>query len=708
MSRPSKESKLHAIHELAMQEYKAIQSALRDERVQCLQDRRFAFVAGAQWEGPLGMQFANKPKFEVNKVALAIDQIEIDYRNNAIAAEFIAKDGSTDDGLPDACAALHRADEQDSVAEEAYNNAFEEAVAGGFGAWRLRAERECEEGGEYEYDDEDEDDDSSPSDSSSSRQRIRIEPIFDADSSVFFDLDAKRQDKSDARVCFIVSSLTREEYARRYPDDDVATWEKLIHQREHDWLTPDVIYIAEYFVVETTHETVYTYRDAVDNEQIFAESELDEETLRTLENTGFQRVRTRRATRRRVHKYILNGNSIMEDCGYIAGREIPVVPVYGKHLFVDNVERCRGHTRLAKDSQRVKNMGLSRLAEINAYSTIEKPIVAPEQIKGHQMSWAQDNTEPLPFLMLNPLTDASGQIVSAGPVGYTKSPSVPQALGALLQVADTDMKEILGNSDQAEKMVSHVAGKTAEAIQQRVDLKSYIYISNMGKAIRRSAQIWLSMARTLYTQRGRDMKGIGPRKEVRKIELQKPVMDKKNGRITLANDMSRAAFDVVVTIGPSSISKREAALQKCFQMMATTQDPETQAVLNNFALLQMEGEGIEDIRAWSRSKLVKQGVLKPTPEEAQALAEEAKNAKPSPNDQFLLAAAEEARAKAQNVMHEAAKTVAQTDKVKADTIVALAGVDLDRRKAAVDAAKSVHEMLTTPMPPAPGTQGEGQ
>jgi hypothetical protein len=68
------------------------------------------------------------------------------------------------------------------VADEAYDNAFEEAVGGGIGAWRLRTVYE---------DDEDEDND---------RQRIMFEPIFDADSSVFFDLNSKRQDKSDAQV----------------------------------------------------------------------------------------------------------------------------------------------------------------------------------------------------------------------------------------------------------------------------------------------------------------------------------------------------------------------------------------------------------------------------------------------------------------------------------------------------------------------------
>jgi hypothetical protein len=188
MARPSKEQRLAAIHQEALAEFDNIQSALRDERLQCLQDRRFYSIAGAQWEGPLGEQFENKPKFEVNKIHLAVIRIINEYRNNRITVDFVSKEGKEYDKLADTCDGLYRADEQDSGAEEAYDNAFEEGVAGGFGAWRLRTVYENEE------DEEDE------------KQRIRIEPIFDADSSVFFDLNAKRQDKADAKRCTNTSS----------------------------------------------------------------------------------------------------------------------------------------------------------------------------------------------------------------------------------------------------------------------------------------------------------------------------------------------------------------------------------------------------------------------------------------------------------------------------------------------------------------------
>ena len=124
MARLSKEQRHANIHAEAMAQFDDIQSALRDERLQCLQDRRFYSICGAQWEGPLGEQFENRPKFEVNKIHLAVIRIINEYRNNRIAVDFISKDGAQDDDLANTCNGLFRADEQDSVAEEAYDNAL--------------------------------------------------------------------------------------------------------------------------------------------------------------------------------------------------------------------------------------------------------------------------------------------------------------------------------------------------------------------------------------------------------------------------------------------------------------------------------------------------------------------------------------------------------------------------------------------------------
>jgi hypothetical protein len=674
MARPSKEQRLATIHQEALAEFDNIQSALRDERLQCLQDRRFYSIAGAQWEGPLGEQFENKPKFEVNKIHLAVIRIINEYRNNRITVDFVSKEGKEKDKLADTCDGLYRADEQDSGAEEAYDNAFEEGVAGGFGAWRLRTVYENEE------DEEDE------------KQRIRIEPIFDADSSVFFDLNAKRQDKADAKRCFVITSMTRQAYKDEWGDDP-ASWPKEVHQYEFDWLTPDVVFVAEYYRVEETRETAYVWETLNGDEERYkdADFEADETLEERLLAVGSREVRQKNIKRRRVRKYILSGAKILEDCGYIAGKCIPIVPMYGKRWFVDNVERCMGHVRLAKDAQRLKNMQLSKLGEISALSSVEKPILTPEQVAGHQMMWADDNIKNFPYLLVNPITDANGNQAISGPIGYTKPPQIPQALAALLQITEQDMQDLLGNQQAGEELQPNISGKAVELVQNKLDMQTFIYMSNMSKAVKRSGEIWLSMAKDVLVEEGRKMKSIGPQNEMQSVELAKPVVNEK-GEIETENDLSEAEFDVNVDVGPSSSSKRAATVRALTGMASLTDDAETKQVLGAMAMMNMEGEGITEVRDYFRKKLLRMGVVKPTEDEQQTMAEETQNAQPDPNTQYLQAAADEATANATQARAKTVLTVAQADEVQAKTAKILADIDSADTALALKAAELVTDI----------------
>jgi hypothetical protein len=672
MARLNKEQRFSNIHQQALVEFDRVQSSVRDERLQCLQDRCFYSIAGAQWEGPLGDQYENKPRFEVNKIHLSVIRIINEYRNNRIAVDFVSKDGEANDKLTETCNGLYRADERDSGAEEAYDNAFEEAVGGGYGAWRLRTAYEDEEN------DEDE------------RQRIRIEPIYDADSSVFFDLDAKRQDKADAKYCFVLYSMTYEAYKAEW-NDDPATWPKVIHQYEFDWDTPDVVFVAEYYRVEEVRETVRIFLTIQGEEERYMQADFDaDETLEeTLAAVGTVEVRQKRTKRKRVRKYIMSGGGILDDMGYIAGKNIPIVPVYGKRWFVDNVERCMGHVRLAKDPQRLKNMQLSKLGEISALSSIEKPILVPEQVSGHQVMWAEDNLRNYPYLLINPITGPNGETQAAGPVAYTKSAQIPPAMAALLALTEQDMAEILGSTQQADKMVSGISGKAVELIQTRLDMQTFIYMSNMAKAVRRCGEIWLSMSKGIYVEKNRKMKTVGAMEEVGSIELMKPQIDEETGELIYENNLGDALFDVAVDVGPSSASRRDATVRALTGMMQVTTDPTTQQVLQAMAIMNMEGEGIGDIKEYFRKQLVQMGVLQPTEEEQQQMKEAQENVQPDPETAYLLAEAAKARALAIKAQADTEYTLARSEETKAKTIQTLSSVDIDERKSAIETAEKI-------------------
>jgi hypothetical protein len=676
MARISNDQRLANLHTEALAQFDDVQSALRDERLQCLQDRRFYSLAGSQWEGPLWDQYENKPKFEVNKIMLAVIRVVNEYRNNRITVDFVSKDGTENDRLAEVCDGLYRADEQASVADEAYDNAFEEAVGGGIGAWRLRTVYE---------DEEDPEDD---------RQRIRIEPIFDADSSVFFDLGAKRQDKSDAKFCFVVTSMTRQAYKDTWGDDPT-DWPKIIHQYEFDWCTPDVVYVAEYFKVEEKTETIRIFQAIDGTEERYSQADFaaDETLEETLAAIGTREVRQKKVKRKRVRKYVMSGGRVLEDAGYIAGNCIPIVVVYGKRWFVDNVERCMGHVRLAKDAQRLKNMQLSKLGEISALSSVEKPILTPEQVAGHQVMWSEDNLKDYPYLLINPITDQNGNQAVSGPVAYTKSPQIPPAMAALLQITETDMQDILGNQQGADKMVSNISGKAVEMIQARVDGQAYIYMSNFAKGMKRCGEIWLSMARDIYTEEKRKMKTVAATGEAGMVELMQPSVDQETGEVVMQNDLSSATFDVIADVGPSSSSKRQATVRALTGMLSITQDPETAQVLTAMAMMNMEGEGVGDANAYFRKKLLRMGVVEPTEDEAQELMAEMQGKPQDPNAMYLQAAAEEATAKAAQARANTVKTVADAELSRAKTLETLGKVDETAQNMALTNAEAVQEIL---------------
>jgi hypothetical protein len=676
MARLSNDQRLANLHDEALAQFDDVQSALRDERLQCLQDRRFYSLAGSQWEGPLWDQYENKPKFEVNKIMLAVIRVVNEYRNNRITVDFVSKDGAENDKLAEVCDGLYRADEQASVADEAYDNAFEEAVGGGIGAWRLRTVYE---------DEEDPEDD---------RQRIRIEPIFDADSSVFFDLGAKRQDKSDAKFCFVVTSMTRQAYKDTWGDDPT-DWPKIIHQYEFDWCTPDVVYVAEYYKVEEKTETIRIFQTITGEEERytqadFAKDEMLEETLTAI---GTVEVRQRRIKTKRVRKYIMSGGKVLEDAGYIAGKCIPIVVVYGKRWFVDNVERCMGHVRLAKDAQRLKNMQLSKLGEISALSSVEKPILTPEQVAGHQVMWAEDNLKDYPYLLINPITDQNGNQAVSGPVAYTRSAAIPPAMAALLQITETDMQDILGNPAGADKMVSNISGKAVEMIQARVDGQAFIYMSNFSKGMKRCGEIWLSMAKDIYIEDKRKMKTIAPTGEAGMVELMQPTIDQETGEVVMANDLTSATFDVIADVGPSSSTKRQATVRALTGMLQITQDPETAQVLTAMAMMNMEGEGVGDANAYFRKKLLRMGVVKPTDMEAEELMAEMQGQPQDPNAMYLQAAAENETAKAAKARADTVETVASAELKRAQTLETLGKVDETAQNMALTNAEAVQQIL---------------
>jgi hypothetical protein len=156
--------------------------------------------------------------------------------------------------------------------------------------------------------------------------------------------------------------------------------------------------------------------------------------------------------------------------------------------------------------------------------------------------------------------------------------------------------------------------------------------------------------------------------------------------------LSDADFDVAVDVGPSSASKKQATVRALTGMMQITQDPETLQVLGAMAMMNMDGEGINEVRDYFRKRLIRMGVVKPTDEEIKALVEEQQaqaNQPPDANTQFLQASADQASAEAVKARADTVLTINKARESEAKTMETLAGIDLAQRDQLLQAAETL-------------------
>lgn len=626
-------------HERVMLRFDRAYTPQQDVREKCIEATRFARVPGGQWEGAtaagtkLDDQFEKYPKFEINKVATELNRIIAEYRNNRITVKFRPGDHEASEELANKLNGLFRADYEETDGGEACDNAFDDAATGGFGCFRLTSMLV------NEYDPMDD------------RQRIAIEPVYDPSRSVWFDPDAKKYDKSDALWAFCMYSLSPEKYEAEYGKTPPASLDvTTISSWEFDWFEPEVVYIAKYYEVRKESVDVISYKQPLTGEIATYDSDQIEDIEDELAEAGFVEVARRSVKRRRVYVSVVDGQNFLEKPRRIPGEHIPLIPVYGKRWFIDDIERVEGHIAKAMDPQRLYNLQVSMLADTAAQDPGSIPIVGMEQIRGLEKHWEARNKKRPAFLVLRELKDKAGNVIApATPAGYTQPAVMNQALAALLQQTSADIQEVTGGSQAMQQMPSNVAQETVNNLMNRADMASFIYLDNMAKSLKRAGEVWLSMAREVY----------GSEREVRVVNedgtddialMNAQVVDRQTGRVVALNDLSTGRYDVTVDVGPSYTARRDATvsvLTNVLNSMLPT-DPLRPAI-QGIIMDNLDGEGLEDFKEFNRKQLLTSGIAKPRNQEEQQIVQQAQMAAQSqPNPEMVMAQAQMGAAVAEN------------------------------------------------------------
>jgi len=532
-----------------------------NNRAEALDDVRFA--AGDQW--PVDVQNSRvleaRPCLTINKLDAYVRQICNQQRQQRPRIKVHGMNNESDAKVAEIITGITRHIENQSDADQAYDHAFEYCVKMGWGYWRVTTD--------YIKDD-------------SFDQEIyikRIENPF----SVYFDPNSVQPDGSDAEKCLVTTVVSKAVFRKMYPDaDDVQGFSSRgTGDTESEWVTKEDIRIAEYFYTEREKAMIIQLSDGTTG---YSDEMPSKEMLAA---AGITVIDKRDTWRKKIKWCKLTAMQILEE-GEWAGKYIPIVPVYGQEVRVDDKHKKFGLVRMAKDPQRMYNYWATALTETVALAPKAKWLLAEGQDEGHENEWAMANIKAMPVLRYKQ-TDTEGRTAPT-PVRLQPEPP-PAGVMSALQGMNQDLMAVVGIFDPGQLPQGQQSGKALQGQQSQADMTNFHYYDNLTRSIRHTGRIILDLIPKIY-DRQRVMRIIGDDGKPDMVTINEQGQDEQ-GVSKVLNDVTVGEYDVVMETGPGYNSKRQEAVDSMMGLLGA--DPTLMQTAGDLIFRNMDFPGAEVI-----------------------------------------------------------------------------------------------------------------
>jgi len=584
------ENKNEKLHALAIKRFERVEKKERDQRKLAVEDIKFAQTEDGQWDEGAKEKRANRPRFTINRVAGAIDQLIGDQRQNRTDIKVRPVSGGATEDTAKVMEGLIRNVESTSKASNAYDTAFDEMVNGGYGGWRVVTE----------FNDDD-----------IFAQDVKIKPLNTATTSLWFDDAAKEYDKRDAMWAFVTVDMPKEEHENKFPDSVMAEWsqEQLDNSQCKNWFNENTVRVAEYWVKEPITKELALLSDGRVIDQDEEKSVLDE-----LAELGVTVKRTRTVKTHKVSMYLLDGSGILEGPKEWAGKYIPLVPVYGRQSHIEGQTYTRGIVRFAKDANRIYNYATSSAIETAALTPKDPVWITPKQAEGHEARLRNFNNSNDPFLFYNADPKAPGTPQRGG------APAVQGAFLQQIQQASMDLYHTtnmqppsLGANPELK------SGKAIQAQERLGDRGSFIFADNLSKSIEYTGEMLIDLIPRIYdTERQiRIVKQDGETETVDINTVNQEVIDEETGRPELVNDLTMGKYDIETETGPAFATQRQESANQIIELM--TQSPEFAALSLDLVAKDLPILESKELTKRVRRQMIGQGIIEPTEQEVKDL-----------------------------------------------------------------------------------------
>jgi hypothetical protein len=542
--------------EEAQARFKLAEEAESEVRALALSDIEFSL--GKQWD-PADLQSRKedgRPCLTINKIPQFIQQVTNDQRQNRPSIKVHPVDDKADPETAKINQGLIRHIEYNSNAEVAYDTAFDSAVRGGFGYWRVITNY---------------------ADPLSFEQEILIKRVRNP-FSVFFDPHSTEPDGSDATFAFITEDISKDEFLSRYPESKLSSkdgWEATGNAAP-GWLSEKSARVAEYFYKENRKETIYLLHDG----SVVARKDLAAEP----EEGAY--AEKRETTVPKICWVKISGAEVLERTEWL-GSYIPIIPVYGNELDVNGKRILEGVVRNAKDPARMYNFWASAETEAIALAPRAPYIADAKQIEGYEAIWATANKRNHSYLPYNAIVNG----VPLPPPQRQSFDASTQAITQARMLAADDLKATTGIYDAALGAKSNET--SGVAIQRRnvqAQTSNFHFVDNLTRSLRHTGRILIDLIPKVYDT-ARTARIIGEDGEQKVVRVNDPEFQ-DNGN-PAHYDLSVGKYDVTVDVGPSFQTKRQEAVAS--MMEVTKAMPQLMQIAGDLLMKNMDWPGATDL-----------------------------------------------------------------------------------------------------------------
>lgn len=504
-----------------------------------------------------------RPCLVVDKTNQYLRQVLNEERQNRPSIKVRAVDDKGDPEVAEVFQGIVRHIEDTSGADLAYDTAYEQAVDGGFGYFRVITEY-CDE--------------------NSFEQDIRIKRIRNR-FQVILDPDRQEPDGSDAKWGFIVEKISKADFQKQYPDAeeiDYTNDAKIFS----DWVFKDHIVVAEYFYCDYERRKLNLWQSG--------QTTINDEKPQQL-YPGDKIIQTRTSDFPKIKWKKINAKEVLEERDW-PGKYIPIVEVIGNELDIEGKRVTSGLLKSAVEPQKIHNYAASSFVENVALAPRAQWVAAEGQIEGYEELYRTANRRNISVLPYKPVV-AEGSI-PVPPPQRTAPAGISAGWQQTLQNTEHDIQASMGMYNASIGAPSNEkSGKAIMARQREGDMANFHYMDNLSRSIRYCGRILVDLIPKIYdTDRIALILGEDGTTDNAKLDpnQEAPVREVSDdtGAIKKIYNLNVGKYDVSVTVGPAYTTKRQEAVDWMTQIIQS--NPNLMQIGGDIMFRNMDAPGAEE------------------------------------------------------------------------------------------------------------------